>query len=323
MKSLIIGGSGFVGSYLAHHLVHAGHKVSITERRHGSCSILGIPIYNLDILDKENMKRILEKERPKYIFHLASQSSVASSWENPEQTIDINMKGSLNLLHTVHELNQEARILLVGSSEEYGKMITKEIPVGEDCKVRPENIYAVTKVCQNMIGRIYAQAYGMDIVMIRAFNHTGPNQLPIFVIADFCRQVAQIEAGKREPVVKVGNLEVRRDFTDVRDIVRAYALLAEKGKSGETYNVGSGHAVCLREVLQMILNQATVKIHVEPDPEKLRPLDVSVVQADISKIKCATGWEPVIGLEKTIKDTLDYWRVFEGKSDRTDKSKGM
>ena len=174
--------------------------------------------------------------------------------------------------------------------------------------LRPGNIYAATKACQNMVGAIYAQAYGMDVMMVRAFNHVGPNQSPIFVVADFCKQTAEIEAGLKEPVIKVGNLSARRDFSDVRDVVRAYVELMEKGKAGETYNVGSGNAVEIRKILDMILCRSKKEIRVEVEPSRMRPVDVPVIEADISKLKACTRWKQKITLEETIQDTLEYWR---------------
>jgi GDP-4-dehydro-6-deoxy-D-mannose reductase len=159
-----------------------------------------------------------------------------------------------------------------------------------------------------MISNIYAMAYGMEIMMVRAFNHIGPGQSPIFVLSDFCRQVAEIEAGKREPVIRVGNLSARRDFTDVRDVVRAYVLLIQSGTPGETYNVGSGTAVPIRELLDMVIAQSKVKIEVRVDESKLRPIDVPIIEADITKLQQVTGWGRKIPLEQTIQETLDYWR---------------
>lgn len=250
----------------------------------------------------------MEEQRPDYIFHLAAQSSVAVSWKNPGLTVDVNVKGSLNVLDAVRKLDYKPRVLLIGSGEEYGHVRENEVPVQEDNVLRPGNIYAATKACQNMIGAIYAQAYGMDVMMVRAFNHVGPNQSPIFVVADFCKQTAEIEAGLKEPVIKVGNLSARRDFSDVRDVVRAYVELMEKGKAGETYNVGSGNAVEIRKILDMILCRSKKEIRVEVEPSRMRPVDVPVIEADISKLKACTGWKQKITLEETIQDTLEYWR---------------
>lgn len=193
------------------------------------------------------------------------------AWKNPGLTIDINVKGSVNLMDAVRELFYKPRVLLIGSGEEYGHIREGETPIKEDNYLRPGNIYAATKVCQNMIASIYTQAYDMQLMMVRAFNHIGPCQSPIFVISDFCKQVAEIEAGKKEPVMYVGNLAAKRDFTDVRDVVRAYALLVQSGTAGETYNVGSGHAHEIREILDLIISLSPKEIRVEIDPNKIRP----------------------------------------------------
>ena len=268
----------------------------------------GIDIRDLNILEKPAIAELLNEVRPDYIFHLAAQSSVSLSWKNPGLTVDVNIKGSLNVLDAIRDLDYKPRVLLIGSGEEYGHVKPEEVPIIEDNVLRPGNIYAATKVCQNMLGRIYSQAYGMDIMMVRAFNHVGPNQAPLFVVADFCKQVAEIEKGLKEPVIRVDNLSARRDFSDVRDVVRAYTLLMERGAAGESYNVGSGKAVAIREILDMILAHASTPITVEVDPAKLRPVDVPIIEADVSKLVACTGWTREIGLEETVRETLGYWR---------------
>lgn len=308
-RAIIIGAAGFVGSYLAKHLQSEyGVKVAVTKLSHEVLEIEGADAYDLDIMKKEDVVNLLFQIRPDYIFHLAAQSSVGLSWKNPGLTIDINIKGSINVMDAVRELYYKPRILLIGSGEEYGHIKECEIPIAEDNRIRPGNIYAATKACQNMIGNIYAQAYDMNLMMVRAFNHIGPTQAPIFVVADFCKQVAEIEKGFRPPIMYVGNLSAMRDFTDVRDVVRAYALLVQKGSAGETYNVGSGHAVSIREILDMIVSLSDKKIEVKVDPNKLRPVDIPVIEADTRKLKMATGWEQMIPLRQTIKETLEYWR---------------
>ena len=309
MKALIIGGAGFVGSYLADHLNNdLGWQVYATKMEHETFLTGSSSVYDLDILNRQEISALLNAIRPDCIFHLAAQSSVALSWKNPGLTIDVNIKGSVNLLDAVRELDYSPRVLLIGSGEEYGHIREDETPVGEENVLRPGNIYAATKACQNMIGKIYAQAYSMDIMSVRAFNHIGPNQSPIFVVADFCKQVAEIEKGLRVPVIRVGNLSARRDFTDVRDVVRSYSALMEHGKPGETYNVGSGRAVEINRILELILSLSEKKIKVEIDADRLRPVDVPVIEADAFKLKSCTGWKPVIGLEQTLEETLDYWR---------------
>lgn len=231
-KAMIIGAAGFVGGYLIDHLKDdMNWEVYGTKLEIEKIERKDIEIYNLDILEKKEIVKLFERIKPDYIFNLAAQSSVSLSWKNPILTVDINIKGVINILEAVREIKQyNPKIILIGSSEEYGNVKEDEIPVKEENNLRPGNIYAVTKVCQNMIGKIYSSAYEMDIVNIRAFNHIGPKQAPIFVVSDFCKQVAEVEKGLREPIIYTGNLGAKRDFTDVRDIVRAYSALALNGK---------------------------------------------------------------------------------------------
>ncbi len=308
-RALIIGGAGFVGNYLARQLVDIdGYETAVTKMPQEVCQIPGVEVFDLNILEKQAIYALLKDYRPDYIFHLAAQSSVFVSWKNPELTIDVNIKGSVNVLDAVRMLDYQPRILLIGSGEEYGHVLPDEIPIDEDNRVRPGNIYAATKVCQNLIGKIYSQAYNMDIMSVRAFNHIGPNQSPMFVVADFCKQVAEIEAGKSEPVIYVGNLSAKRDFTDVRDVVKAYSLLIKHGKKGETYNVGSGKAVSIENILDAILILSSEKIAVKQDPAKMRPVDVPIIEADVTKLVECTGWKRKIPLSCTLEETVDYWR---------------
>ena len=308
MDTLIIGAGGFVGSYLIQELnqknLHIGATLLPREHiRSGICDT-----FTLDIMQESEIKNLLRTHRPKYIYHLAAQSSVAASWKNPESTIDINIKGALHLLEAVRSIPEYyPRILLVGSGEEYGYLKTQS-PVTEDTSLCPANPYAVSKACQNMLGTIYAKSYGMGIIMVRAFNHIGIGQAPTFVAADFALQIAEIEAGFRPPVIQVGNLSAKRDFSDVRDVVRAYSLLMEKGCAGETYNIGSGHAVSIQTLLDILLDFSTVSIAVEQNPDRMRPSDVPVIQADISKLQTDTGWKPLYSLEETLYSMLDHNR---------------
>lgn len=309
MRALIIGGAGFVGDYLIDHLLDdCKWTVAATKLESEKIEKDNIVIYNLDILNKDDILNILDEFHPDYIFHLAAQSSVSLSWKNPSLTIDVNIKGSVNVLDAVRKLNYKPRILLIGSGEEYGHILSEEIPINENTHLKPGNIYAATKVCQNMIGKIYADAYQIDIIMVRAFNHIGPKQSPIFVVSDFCKQVVEIEKGLREPVIKVGNLDAKRDFTDVRDVVQAYSSLMIYGISGETYNVGSGNSLPISDILNMILSYSSVKIKVEVDYIRFRPNDILVIEADINKIQQITQWKPNYSLHTTLNDILAYWR---------------
>jgi GDP-4-dehydro-6-deoxy-D-mannose reductase len=306
-KALIIGAAGFVGGYLIRELADT-FEVHATKLPEESINNSQAIAHDLDILKKEDIVTLLYEIRPDAIFHLAAQSSVGVAWRNPGLTVDINIKGSINVMDAVRELFYKPRILLIGSGEEYGHIRPQDTPIQEETILRPGNIYAATKACQNMIGSIYAKAYDMQVMMVRAFNHIGPAQAPIFVVSDFCHQVAEIEKGLKEPVMMVGNLEAKRDFTDVRDVVKAYRLLMEHGEPGETYNVGSGQARSIRDVLDLIIANATTQIQVQIDPAKIRPVDVAIIEADITKLQLLTGWSPTIALEQTIRETLDYWR---------------
>lgn len=311
-KALIIGAAGFVGNYLMDYIqAERPWSVSVTKLSHENIRKDSVEVYDLNILDFDSVLTLLKQLRPDYIFHLAAQSSVALAWKNPELTIDVNIKGTQHVLEAVRQLDYKPRLLLVGSGEEYGHVEPEQIPIRENTLLRPGNIYAATKAFQNMIGKIYASAYGMDVLSVRAFNHVGPNQAPQFVVADFCKQVAEIEKGKQEPVIRVGNLAARRDFTDVRDVVRAYVLLMEKGAAGETYNVGTGQAVPIEYILNEILKLSTKEIEVKVDPAKFRPVDVPVIEADVRKLCQCTGWQREIELGQTLRETLEYWRKSE------------
>ncbi len=307
-KGLIIGAAGFVGSYLIKEMYANDMEVYATKLSHEKFENPNAKIYDLDIMDKDAVTSLLFEIRPDYIFHLAAQSSVGLAWKNPGLTVDVNIKGSINVMEAVRELFYKPRVLLIGSGEEYGHIRSGETPISEENALRPGNIYAATKVCQNMIANIYAKAYDLDLMLVRAFNHIGPGQAPMFVVSDFCKQVAEIEKGLREPVMLVGNLGARRDFTDVRDVVRAYVKLIQQGIPGETYNVGSGEAREIREILNLIVSMSDAEITVEIDPNKIRPVDVPVIEADITKLNQLTGWRPRIPIEQTIQETLDYWR---------------
>lgn len=311
MKALITGVAGFVGGYLADCLNRNGWEVSATKLKNEKTAIENTEVYDLDILSQDGIEEILEKVKPDCIFHLVAQSSVKLSWEKPQLTADINIKGAINLLEAVRKKLPQTKVILIGSGEEYGRI--ESVPVDENTKPQPQNIYAVTKACQNMIGTLYSKAYNMNVVMVRAFNHIGKGQAPFFVVSDFCKQVADIEKGLKEPIINVGNLSAKRDFTDVKDVVRAYELIARYGKTGETYNVGSGKAIAIDEILRKIISMSEKDIEVRIDKSRLRPIDVPVIEADISKLRNDTGWNAEIPIERTIRETLDYWRSYNEK----------
>ena len=308
MKALIIGGAGFVGGYLIRELNGSGWEVHATRLPDEEISDV-CRSHFLNILQKENIKPLLDEVVPDVVYHLAAQSSVSVSWKKPQLTAEINIIGTINILEAMREAKkQDIRLILIGSGEEYGFIRSEACPISENEPLDPGNIYAATKACQGMLGKIYARAYKKDIINVRAFNHSGPNQLPIFVISDFCRQIAEIEKGERPPEISVGNLSAQRDFTDVRDIVRAYRLLAEKGISGKTYNIGRGKAVSIQYILDTALSFAKVPIKIKQDPARMRASDIPIIEPDVSRIFADTGWKAEISIERTVEDTLDFWR---------------
>lgn len=311
MRALITGINGFVGQYLAEYLQKKDINVwgTIHEAKDISKEIHDeIIIRQMDITDQIQVKNLLSECKPDYIFHLAAQSSAAISWKYPELTMNVNINGTINLLESIRKLNLNSRILLIGSSEEYGTVKPIDLPIDETHQVKPENPYAISKVAQNMIGQVYAKAYDLDIIMVRAFNHIGPKQSPVFVVSDFAKRIAKIEKNVREPILLVGNLEAKRDFTDVRDIVSAYYELMLKGQKGEIYNVGSGKVHKIQEILDKLLFLTNANIKIEKDLSRYRPIDVPVIKCDGGKLRRLTFWKQRYSLEKTLEDILNYWR---------------
>lgn len=309
MDALVIGAGGFVGGYLVRCLAESGLHVGATKLPDERIRIPQCDVFDLELGSEAAIRNLLLAERPAQIYHLAAQSSVAVSWKDPQLTIDVNIKGTLHLLDAIRSIEgYQPRILLVGSGEEYGYLREGACPISEEEALHPGNPYAMTKACQNMLGSIYARAYGMQIVMVRAFNHIGVGQSPQFVAADFALQIAEMEAGFRPPVIEVGNLTAMRDFSDVRDVVRAYQLLMERGRIGETYNVGSGHAISIQALLEQLLELSTEQIQVRQDPARMRPSDVPVIEADVTKLRQDTGWMPEYTLEHTLREMLEQNR---------------
>lgn len=307
MKSLVIGAAGFVGYYLIKELVNQGDEVFATKLSFENLDeTLNCTTYDLDITNYNEVYKVINEIHPEAIYHLAAQSSVTTSWKKPQLTANINFIGTINVLEACREICPDSRILLVGSSEEYGSVNISN-KINEDISLNPKNIYALTKAACESLAKIYVEAYNMNIMTTRSFNHIGPRQLPNFVIPDFCSQVAKIEKGLQEPIIRVGNLNSYRDFTDVRDIVNAYYMIVSKGISGETYNVGSGKALKIGDILDIILSNSTKEIKVEIDKNKFRPIDIPKVEADISKIK-NLGWTPKYDVNDSIISILNYYR---------------
>jgi GDP-4-dehydro-6-deoxy-D-mannose reductase len=276
-----------------------------------------ITLVESDLRDLSSVRALLEATNPTHIVHLAAQSFVHASWRSPAETLSTNILAQVNLLEGLRGLKMSPRFLVVGSSEEYGLVEEDELPIKETNPLRPLSPYAVSKVGQDLMGYQYWKSYGLPIVRSRAFNHEGPRRGDVFVTSNFARQVAEIEAGLHDPVIHVGDLAPRRDYSDVRDIVRGYWALVERGEPGEVYNLCSGRAWTIRQVLDLLLEQARVKnIRVETDPARLRPSDVPVLEGDPSKIEKATGWKVEIPFERTLKDLLAYWRQRTWSSSR-------
>lgn len=309
MKALIIGGAGFVGGYLINELSANGFEVHATCLESENIAEKCTP-HILDIMYKKNIINIFNEISPDVVYHLAAQSSVAVSWSKPQLTAEVNVIGSINVLEALRECRngRNMRLIMIGSGEEYGYIRPEACPLSEAEPLHPGNIYAATKACQEMIGEIYARAYKLDIVMVRAFNHSGAKQSSTFVISDFCKQISEIEADRKSPEICVGNLSAMRDFTDVRDVVRAYRLLAKDGISGRIYNIGRGKAVSIQYILDTALSFANADIQVKTDPKRMRASDIPIIEPDVSRIFADTGWKAEISVEQTIKDTLDYWR---------------
>ena len=265
-----------------------------------------------DITDGARLRQVLREVRPDLIFHLAAVSSVAASWADPANMLRVNAGGFIQLVEALRVEQREAptaRVVVIGSGEQYGLVRPEENPVSEETLPRPANPYAVSKVAQDLYAFQYHRAYGLDLVRVRAFNHFGPGQSPDFVLASFARQIAQMEAGQVAPTLLVGNLSSQRDFLPVSDVARAYVALAERGRAGEAYNVGSGVARSIESLLQALLGLARVTVDVRVDPARMRPVDVPVICADTSKLRRDTGWLPSAPLEDTLRATLDYWRA--------------
>lgn len=318
MKILITGITGFVGSHLAEYcLAMPGNEVYGTVFSHHLGDELKriesikdrITLLECDLTNRVAVQRVLIKSQPDKIFHLAAQSFVPTSWQSPEDTLINNIISELNIFESIRELGLNPVIQIAGSSEEYGLVYENELPIKEENPLRPLSPYAVSKVAQDNLACQYYHSYGLKTVITRAFNHEGPRRGEQFVTSDFAKQIAKIEKGKQEPVIFVGNLDAKRDYSDVRDIIDAYWLATEKCKFGEPYNICSGKNWTIKSVLDFLLSKSTQKdIQTKQDLAKMRPSDVPVLLGDCTKFREATGWEPKIPFEKTLEDTLNYWR---------------
>ena len=314
MRVLVTGITGFVGSHFAEFALAEGAEVFGSYRWRSKTENIEhlrskVTFIESDLRDVSSVRALLEISVPDYVVHLAAQSFVGVSWHAPAETLQTNIISQVNLLEALRGLKMSPRFLAVGSSEEYGLVLDDELPIRETNPLRPLSPYAVSKVTQDMMAYQYFKSYGLPIIRTRAFNHEGPRRGDVFVTSNFARQVAEIEARLREPVVYVGDLTPRRDYSDVRDIVRGYWLLLERGEPGEVYNLCSGRSWSIQAVLDFVLNLSTVKgITVKTDPARLRPSDVMILEGDPAKVHAVTGWKVEIPFERTLTELLDYWR---------------
>jgi GDP-4-dehydro-6-deoxy-D-mannose reductase len=332
MKALVTGASGFVGGYLVSRLAAGGADVLGLDAvvpptdgapgsgdGRGTCFIdgrllppplpgEGVEIRLCDLLDAGAVVQAVSDWGPDVIFHLAAQSSAARSFNDPGGTVQINVMGTLNLLEAVRR-GGKARVIVTGSAEEYGRRAAGEMPLTESSPIEPVSPYAASKAAQNILAMQYHRAFGIEVIATRSFSHTGPGQTETFVLPSFSKQCAQIKAGLREPVIRTGNLDVVRDFLDVRDVVEAYLLLAERGTPGATYNVCSGTGLALSDALKRLTEMTGMEIPVEQDPKLFRPADVPVLTGDNGRLASDCGWSAVIGRDKMLSDLFEWWEA--------------
>ncbi len=311
MIVLITGVTGFVGSHLVDYInTLGGCQVFGTQRRRSPLDNLHSPVELIDceLTDYQSVEKAVSEAMPDRIFHLAAQSFVPLSWDAPEATFDININGTLNILEAVRHLDPSIMLHVAGSSEEYGIVLPHECPITEEQPLRPLSPYGVSKVATDLLCQQYAKSYDLHVVVTRAFNHTGPRRGEVFATSNFAKQIAEIEAGKCNPYIQVGNLEAKRDWTDVRDVVRAYWLALENCNPGEPYNICSGVSHSIQDMLDALIDISNAVVKVVHDPSRMRPSDVPLLQGDCTKFKSATAWEPAIPFHQTLSDLLNYWR---------------
>jgi GDP-4-dehydro-6-deoxy-D-mannose reductase len=314
VRILITGASGFVGRHLARECLTRGDEVYGTDRPGEDLPRdPALHWHAVDLLDDESMRRALAASRPEGIVHLAGQANVALAHRDPAGTFRINAEGTLRLLLAAQELTRDARVVAVSSAEIYGTVAREHLPVRETTPLRPQTPYGASKAAADLVAGQAALGWGMDVIRMRPFNHIGPGQKLGFAAPDFASQIAAIERGESEPVLRAGNLSAKRDFTDVRDIVRGYRNALERGTSGEAYNLCSGKAVAIEEIVRFFLDRARVPIRLEIDSKRLRPGEVPETRGDFSRAESELGWRPQIALERSLSDVLEEWRgVIDG-----------
>jgi len=322
-KVLITGIEGFVGSHLADFLLEKGTYEVYGIKRWNNSRLRNIrhlldkiEFIDCDITDPISVRNLLSTLKPDKIYHLAAESFVSPSWDHPTHYMNVNYNGTVNFLDAMKVLKINPRFLIPGSGEEHGEIHEEELPITEDTIFRPVNPYAVTKIAQDLIGYVYYRSYGLNVIRTRAFNHEGPRRDYVFGIASYAYQIAKIEAGKQESIIKVGHMDDKRNFTHVKDLVKAYYLAMEKCKPGELYLIGSedqSKIHTFKEVLNMLIEMSTLDknaVKIEVEPKFVRPTSVPRLIGDTRKFRELTGWKPEISFEELLKDILDYWRDF-------------
>lgn len=316
MKALVTGVAGFAGGHLARHLLDRGDTVAgirqpgVRQPEEGSplSDVPDVEVHEADILDPTSLARIVSDFKPEAVFHLAAFSNPEGSWANARRALETNIIGSHNVLQAALETGIGPRVLLVGSSQQYGLVPADEQPIGEDRPQRPLTPYGVSKTAQEVLGRRFYLAEELPVFLVRPFNHTGPSQESSYVCSSFARQVAEIEAGRREPTIRVGNLSARRDFSDVRDIVRGYREILERGKPADAYNICRGEAFSIEEILATLRDLAEAEVTVEVEASRYHAIDAPLSLGDNTKLRSGLGWKPEIGLKQTLTDLLNHWR---------------
>jgi GDP-4-dehydro-6-deoxy-D-mannose reductase len=313
-RVLITGIAGFGGTHLAEYLRAGGREVIGLDhpavlKAVGRTTVPAAEILDCDLtrLSPGDLESFVGRSPLEAVYHLAAIASVHLSWGSVQTTVDVNAVGTINLIESLQHLGRPP-LLLVGSADQYGAVPPGKQPLREGFPCAPRSPYALSKLWQEELGRYYVRLGDWPIFLTRTFNHTGPGQSPNFVCSDFARQIALIEAGRREPVMRVGNLRAARDFLDVRDVVRAYCLLLEKGRPGTPYNVSSGKSWKISTLLGMLLDLSKVKIRVQQDPSRQRPADIPLLLGHPGRLRRVTGWRPVLQLDQTLADLLEYWR---------------
>lgn len=316
-RALITGIAGFAGSHLAEELLNHGYRVFGTRLKGESTTNLqntvrDIELSSLDILKPSRCRDLVRRIGPSIVFHLAAQASVGQSFRDERRTFQVNLDGTFNMLEAAREAGSVKAFVFVGSPDAYGLFSPKNTTLTEDQPLRPVSPYGISKAAAEHTARYFHRQHGLPVLVARAFNHSGPRQSEHFVIPAFARQVARIEVGRQHPAINVGDLSARRDLSDVRDIVRGYRLLAERGKPGEVYQLCSGRAVAIRRVLDILLSLSNRRITVKVDKNRLRKSDIPVLRGSNSKARRRLGYRPKYSLKDTLRDTLDYWRTVEG-----------